>query len=215
MKSYRYAALAAITACAALALSAPAHAQTSIYSEQDKLIRADRTVGVLGADLFGDKVNFYNGTLEFTQTDVSIPGNNALPASIGRRLVTGSNLRVYGVYGAFADWDLDIPHMHGVFAKGAQSTYGNGWSAQFGGGRCTNYSAPPNVIYQGASWSGDEYWHGSFMYLPGVGFAGDPQPCRHDERQRAVRRRPQSQPLAARDQVDGRHSLHPQRVRRR
>ena len=81
MKSFHRAALAAMGLLATLA--APAHAQ-SIYSEQDKLIRADRTVGTLGADLFGDKVNFYNGTLEFTQTDVSIPGNNALPVSVGR-----------------------------------------------------------------------------------------------------------------------------------
>ena len=164
MKSYRHAALAALTVLASLA--APAHAQTSIYSEQDKLIRADRTVGTLGADLFGDKVNFYNGTIEFTQTDVSIPGNNALPVSIGRRLVPGSEVRVPGL---FADWDLDIPHMHGIFASGGQSTYGLGWSAQWGGGRCTNYSPPPNTNYQGAMWSGDEFWHGSFMYLPGSG----------------------------------------------
>ena len=166
MKFYRHAALAAIGACAALA--APAHAQTptSIYSEQDKLIRADRTVGVLGADLFGDKVNFYNGTIEFTQTDVSIPGNNALPVSVGRRLVPGSEVRVPGL---FADWDLDIPHLHGIFASGGQTLYGLGWSAQSEGGRCTKYSAPSNVNYQGAMWAGDEFWHGSFMYLPGSG----------------------------------------------
>ena len=164
MKSYRHAALAAISVLASFATTT--HAQTSIYSEQDKLIRADRTVGTLGADLFGDKVNFYNGTLEFTQTDVSIPGNNALPVSIGRRLVPGSEVRVPGL---FADWDLDIPHMHGIFASGGQSVGGLGWSALSGSGRCTNYSAPANVNYQGAMWISDEFWHGNFMYLPGVG----------------------------------------------
>ncbi len=164
MKSVRHVALAALAALASLA--GAAHAQTSIYSEQDKLIRADRTVGTLGADLFGDKVNFYNGTIEFTQTDVSLPGNNALPVSIDRRLVPGSEVRVFG---HFADWDLDIPHMHGVFARTGQAVYGLGWSAQWGGGRCTNYSPPPNVTYQGGMWTGDEFWHGSFMYLPGSG----------------------------------------------
>ncbi len=162
MKSAVRIALVASTVC----LVGSAQAQTSLYGEHDKLIRADRTVGTLGADLFGDKVNFYNGTLEFTQTDISLPGNNALPVSIGRRLVPGSEVRVPG---AFADWDIDIPHMHGVFARNAQSVYGTGWSAQWGGGRCTNYSAPPNVSYQGGMWTGDEYWHGSFMYLPGAG----------------------------------------------
>jgi hypothetical protein len=61
----------------------------STYKEQGKLIHAPRDIAQLGSDLFGDKVNLYTGSLEFVQTDVSLPGNNALPVSVGRRLVAG------------------------------------------------------------------------------------------------------------------------------
>lgn len=83
-------ALAATALLTLLALPA-GQAQTvgSNYFEQGKLVRAGEAVGTLGADLFGDKVNLYTGTVEFIQTDVSLPGNSALPVSVGRRLATG------------------------------------------------------------------------------------------------------------------------------
>ena len=141
-------------------LAAPSTQAETIYGEQDKLIRGGRAVGTLGADLFGDKVSLYNGTLEFTQTDVSLPGNNALPVAIGRRLVPGMELRLAGM---FDDWDLDIPHLHGVFSS-------SGWTTQWGGvARCSTYGVPPAKSYQGGSWNAEEYWHGNFMYLPGKG----------------------------------------------
>ena len=148
-------------------LATPASHAQSIYSEQDKLIRGGQAIGTLGVDLFGDKVNLYNGTLEFTQTDVSLPGNNALPVSVGRRLVAGSEIRTPGI---FADWDLDIPHLHGVFSAGPQGP-NLPWTTQNGGiARCSTYGAPPVVSSQGGgTWNPDEYWHGNFIYIPGMG----------------------------------------------
>lgn len=94
-------------------IAAQVSAQTDTpYTEQNKLIRAPQAFTRLGADLFGDKVNLYTGSLEFIQTDVSIPGNNILPVSVGRRLVTGAD----AINGAlFGRWDLEIPHLHGIF----------------------------------------------------------------------------------------------------
>jgi RHS repeat-associated protein len=147
---------------------APAQAQTigSHYSEQGKLIRAGEAVGTLGADLFGDKVNLYTGTVEFIQTDVSLPGNNALPVSVGRRLATGGEALAGGIGAAFGDWELEIPHLHGVFAEST------GWQTLNGGvSRCTGFSVAPTVSGSGggSSWAGDEYWHGHFIYVPGAG----------------------------------------------
>jgi hypothetical protein len=64
---------------------------TTTYEEQRKSILAPRAISAIGTDLFGDNVNLYNGSLTFTQTDVSLPGNNALAVMVGRRIATGEN----------------------------------------------------------------------------------------------------------------------------
>ena len=150
---------------AALLLSAgaPCSADT-IYTDQNKLFRSARQVTPLGASLFGDKVNLYTGALEFSQTDVALPGNSRLPVSIGRRLIANR----YGHTGLFGSWDLEIPHLHGIFSKS------QGWVPLSGGAsaRCSNFSQPPTVSGSYGSlsvWKGTEYWHGSFLYVPGLG----------------------------------------------
>jgi hypothetical protein len=120
----------------------------------------------LGADLFGDHVNFYTGSLEFTQTDVSLPGNDALPVAVGRHATTGSfdaNGRLFG------GWDLEIAHLHGIFSS-------QGWVTGSTGAlprqRCSRFAKPPTVSGSagtGGLWDGTEYWHGSFLYVPGTG----------------------------------------------
>ncbi|MDP3670714.1 MAG: RHS repeat domain-containing protein [Telluria sp.] len=138
---------------------------TTTAKEHVKLIRAQRDMAVLGKDLFGDRVNLYTGSLEFVQTDVSLPGNSALPVSVGRRLVAGDNPIVGTLFGR---WDLEIPHLHGIFSKS------RGWvsSGDNSGARCSAFGEPPQVngSYGSVSrWKGTEYWHGSFLYVPGVG----------------------------------------------
>ena len=137
--------IAAFAALLGLAFAPPpAGAVDTIYSEQGKLIRAGEAVGTLGADLFGDKVNLYTGTVEFIQNDVSLPGNNNLPVSVGRRLVTGGEAILNRGDRAFGDWELEIPHMHGVYAAST------GWQTLNGGNlRCTGYSAARTVSGSG------------------------------------------------------------------
>lgn len=69
-----------------VAYIAPAIAQqtASQYQELGQLMRAPRAIAALGNDLLGDRVNLYSGSLEFVQTDVTLPGNSALPVSMGR-----------------------------------------------------------------------------------------------------------------------------------
>jgi RHS repeat-associated protein len=136
-----------------------------IYHEQGQLIRAPRAIAALGGNIFGDKVNLYTGALEFVQTDVSLPGNNALPVSVGRRLITGN----YGLSTPkqFGSWDLEIPHLHGTFADA------KGWVTSANSNqRCTTFGAPPiaSSSFGGSGlWNADEYWHGNYIYVPGVG----------------------------------------------
>jgi hypothetical protein len=58
--------------------AAPADVVQSAYSEAGKLMRADERITTLGSDVVGDRVNLYDGALQFVQTDVSLPGNSAL-----------------------------------------------------------------------------------------------------------------------------------------
>lgn len=154
-----------IVAGLALVCASPlSHAQVSIYQEDGKLIRAPRALGVLGSELFGDKVNFYSGSLEFVQNDVSLQGNSALPVSMGRRLVTGAAPPEKTHFGG---WDMEIPRLHGIFATS------KGWVGK--GARELRCSKPGDPgAADGSSgshsvWNGTEYWHGSFMYIPGIG----------------------------------------------
>jgi YD repeat-containing protein len=147
-----------------------AEADVSYFQDQAKVIHAPHAVSALGADLFGDKVNLYNGSLEFIQTDVSLPGNNALPVMIGRRMATGSEVFPNMQFGT---WDLDIPHLHGTY------TTAQGWSIPFPSAgltpfsRCSQFGAPPSVPGAGSgtpsNFTPDEYWHGHFLYVPGQG----------------------------------------------
>lgn len=136
----------------------------TIYMDQNKLFRSARNVTTLGADLFGDKVNLYTGALEFVQTDVSLPGNSRLPVSVSRRLIAGQE----APYGLFGGWDLEIPHLHGIYSRF------RGWVPRSGLAteRCSDFSEPK---YESGSygslsgWNGTEFWHGSFLYIPGMG----------------------------------------------
>jgi hypothetical protein len=152
-----------------------AQSDTNMKQEQHKLIRAQDSVGALGSDLFGDQINYYNGTTEFVQSDVSINGNSSLPVGIGRRF-TMVNRAAENYNGAFLNWDLEIPHVHGIFAKLSSPTY-NHWPAGTANSqnalRCSQFAAPPGVTVFDANGSTgfypEEYWQGTQLYVPGIG----------------------------------------------
>jgi len=144
-------------------LTSQANAAT-YYEEQSQLVRAGRSVAALGPDLFGDKVNLYNGSLQFVQTDVALPGNSALPVAVARRFHGSGPLQK--VNGHFGRWDLEIPRIHGVFA--ASTGFVNDWGAT---DRCSRFTAPPTVsgMWRDGFWVAREYWRGNMLYVPGVG----------------------------------------------
>ena len=133
-----------------LVLGQWANAQdTTVYLEQGQLVRANKNIKALGNDLMGDKVGLYTGSLEFSHTDVSLPGNNALPVSVGRRYETAGR-RAFAIEGLFSDWELEIPRLHGTYASGA--SYFKGWvvpaSTNLGMAQnllCTNFGPPPDA----------------------------------------------------------------------
>lgn len=76
------------TTMALFAMAEMVHA-ADYRTEYVKKINASQNIGVLGDSLGGDRINLFTGSAEFEATDVSIPGNFALPVSVGRRYGVG------------------------------------------------------------------------------------------------------------------------------
>lgn len=140
--------------------------QVTIPEEYDKLIRHRGEITAFGNEGFGDRIDIGSGGLEIIQTDVDLPGNNALPVRVSRRFVAGNR---YGG-GLFGIWSLDIPHAYGIFGDHAYNPVG--WTVQGDGAdiykRCSNYSPPLVLLFQTGVFEPDEYWHGNFFHLPGA-----------------------------------------------
>lgn len=163
---FRYPLKRYLESCVPLLLLAmanlPAHGQqVEAYLEQGKQIKAPESVHRLSADLFGDSVNFYTGGLTFRQTDVSLPGNNSLSVSVGRRVSAGAQVEAGRPFGR---WELDVPHIQGTFSLN------DGWVTQFGTTkRCSNFSSPRSAYGTNSSlWGAETFWAGSFLHIPGA-----------------------------------------------
>ena len=129
---------------------------------QGKLPVATDAMATLGPDLFGDRINLFNGSFSFEQTDLELPGNSALPVALVRQHTPGRSWRVRG---AMADWDLHTPRIEGTFAAA------EGWVPAFGSSanRCSGFNSPPTVSRGSTDFLPHEYWHGTHLAIPGHG----------------------------------------------
>lgn len=81
-------------------------------------------IKALGPDLFGEEISTYTGGISFSQTDLSLPGNDALPVAVTRRLVVDGNKspsynnddNLWRGY-AFGEWELDLPYLTGMYSE--------------------------------------------------------------------------------------------------
>ena len=139
------------------------------YHEQGILIRSGETIEPLGPDLMGDAINEFSGDVVFTQTDVSLPGNNALSVAVGRRRALGAAMAYGG--GLFGDWDLDIPHLRTVASQAEPNWYGGGAATNFN--RCSQFAVPPmaQAYVAGAymTYGSNAFWSSYHLYAPGAG----------------------------------------------
>lgn len=128
----------------------------SPWEEYDKLINARKSVTALGPDLFGDHVDLQTGTLSFSATDVSIPGNSKLPVAFTRSFTVSNRKGYYSHDLPLGDWNLDVPRLSGVFAAN--------WHDQ----RCS-IANPPAVFAGDRYFQADEFWQGNQADMPGGG----------------------------------------------
>lgn len=178
MSEYRKRSAFALAVLLFVGAHAPARAQAQKepHEEYAKQIKTAEVIGALGNDLFGDQVNFYTGSTSFSVIDVSLPGNHALPVEIRRTFTVDARDGLFS-QGLFADWELDIPHLYGTFARKTLSSE-VGWqvSTSTPNARCSVSDAydarPPEAAAAGpvgTYFEADEYWFGNSLHVPGGG----------------------------------------------
>lgn len=109
-------------------------------------------------DLLGESIDLNTGSLSFSNTDVSIPGNSQLPVQIsrnfkGHQLPFNSELE-------FGNWSLDIPHISSTILQYPSLS---GYSGPWGEGLACSKE---NID----EWNGFmpyEYWNGDSLNVPG------------------------------------------------
>ncbi|GEM_PF-5202292 len=129
--------LAAIGASNALAAdSLPANDANFAWDELGRRLTASQKVAALGPDLMGDEVSLSNGALSFSVTDVSLPGNSALPVEVKRQFAVKDRKDILND-GMLADWQIYAPNISGVFAPDWVNSGSNP------GLRCSAATLPP------------------------------------------------------------------------
>ena len=151
-------------------------ASKGVWEEYEKLIKAAETVGTVGPDQFGEQINFQRGGFSLRVTDVSIPGNNALPVAFSRTFSTktaggamkGTTPQHNARDGALGDWEIDLPFVGGVFPQQTGWAYGNTSSTA----RCSAGIGGPDVRVPATGpgynyFSHHEYSQGVRLSIPG------------------------------------------------
>lgn len=133
-----------------------------IDQKYENKIEAARSIAALSDGMFGENINEYSGASVFTQVDVSLPGNSDLPVALGR---TYSVEDKYGSnnLGGFGDWDVDVPHISGIFGTNLGWSVAN--SASPDRYRRCSLALPPELGT--SSFTVDEVWGGHLLHIPG------------------------------------------------
>lgn len=174
--------LRSIAALVAATLPAShALASKGIWEEYEKRVTSADTIGTIGPDQFGERIEFQRGGFSLRVTDVSLPGNFALPVEFTRTFMPksmggamkGSAPENNERDGALGDWEIELPNIGGVFSQQKGWVNGNAENP----GRCSSFALGPDLTINsaggaGGSWFGaHEYSHGVRLNLPQGGGA--------------------------------------------
>lgn len=131
-------------------------------------------INKLGDGIFGDSTDYYTGSTTFQMPEISIPGNSDLAVSWG-----GIQFNAYDDQSAyqilsFMTSDASVPYMHGIFSSRSDK---KGWLSSNPNNpaqRCSvqgAYGEPPEVNgdQRVGTFEAIEYWHGNYVFIPGLG----------------------------------------------
>ena len=137
-------------------------------------------VPTLTTDLMGDRIDPSTGTISWSHTDVTIPGNFDIEVSLTRTLEDTGNW--FGATRELGNWSLAIPHVRSTYVT---EVNGSLTSAQYGvqpawyrDEACSaGLNANPDfhkLIKEGTTLYNyelkkEDYWQGDTISIPGVG----------------------------------------------
>lgn len=81
---------------------------TSYYHDLQERLQISQDVEPLDQSLAGESIDYFSGGLSFSVTDISIPGNFAIPVQISRTLTQSTE-----VFSQFGDWEMNLPRITG------------------------------------------------------------------------------------------------------
>ncbi|WP_448569375.1 hypothetical protein, partial [Thalassotalea ganghwensis] len=115
---------------------------------------------------FSDGYNPANGQLAFEVTDISIPGNSALPVNLSR-WISGDDLDNNGPHG----WQWNVPMIQGHFLAirdGHTEPEGWDWGTNnwHYGNNCSG-GGDSVIDPQGNKLFPSHYWNGKYLHIPG------------------------------------------------
>ncbi|MDH6331886.1 YD repeat-containing protein [Stenotrophomonas sp. 1278] len=132
----------------------------------NKVGKAQHT-GQLDEGSFGENVSLFNGQLDFSITDITIPGNNALSVALRRKRTISERYLHQGArpgdLAGFYDWDLDVPYLEGIFSSRGWVVGADGDATRYQ--RCSLQKKP--FIGESTPYPEDLIWNGYNLHLPG------------------------------------------------
>lgn len=170
-----------VAASVLVPLAAQAQIVPTWREEYEKRLKYGDLVEPLKGDIFGEKVNLYDGSMSLSATDISLPGNSGLVVGISRSygdLAGNSNDNEFG------NWSLDVPSLSGTYGDQPETEVGGYWTPS---ARCSTVTAPPTLEVwnykqtQIINFDPHTYWDGVRLTLPGgqgetvLAGSGDPR----------------------------------------
>ncbi|WP_329858753.1 RHS repeat protein [Stenotrophomonas hibiscicola] len=162
--------LAPVLLCFA-ATSASAQEFVEAESEYANRIGKAQQLGKLDAGAFGESISLFNGQLSFSVTDIAIPGNAGPPVALSRKRSISERYLYQdskpGDLAGFYDWDIDVPHLEGVFSARGWVVGPDNDANRFQ--RCSQQKRP-YIGDGGISYYPETvFWNGYGLNLPGDG----------------------------------------------
>ncbi|MEL6569249.1 MAG: hypothetical protein AAFQ22_12595, partial [Pseudomonadota bacterium] len=135
------------------------------YEEWEQRQNADERLTAFGTDILGDGIDPHTGSIVFTHTDVSLPGNSALPVTLTRKRAQGYHYH-WSEKQEFGDWQYVVPR---ITVTSMEPWVGNRCSNSF----AQNFpvqptsTSQPGVLQVFTQATRQQYSQGLIMDVPG------------------------------------------------